>query len=279
MTWVFTLQLITMLVALWVFTAYITETFPTLSGKRILLLIAHPDDEAMFFGPTLRWLTKPELANQVMILCFSSGDADGQGHVRKDELKKSAKLLGITSDEHVVIIEDEKFPDSMTAEWDPKAIGTILLRYFAPKISKVPSTEAPTAYIDAIITFDKYGVSGHPNHKSLYHGAQAFLKQLMVRHTGWESPTKLYTLNSTNILRKYISILDSAITIFTCVYKHKEKGSHPTPLVMVSGAMDMAKAQAAMTTAHKSQMRWFRWGWIGLSRYMVMNDLIKEKGY
>jgi hypothetical protein len=22
-----------------------------------------------------------------------------------------------------------------------------------------------------------------------------------------------------------------------------------------------------------SQMRWFRWGWIGLSRYMVVNDL------
>lgn len=28
-----------------------------------------------------------------------------------------------------------------------------------------------------------------------------------------------------------------------------------------------------MTTAHVSQMRWFRWGWIGLSRYMVVNDL------
>jgi len=32
-----------------------------------------------------------------------------------------------------------------------------------------------------------------------------------------------------------------------------------------------------MTTAHKSQMRWFRWGWIVLSRYMVVNDLKLEK--
>jgi N-acetylglucosaminylphosphatidylinositol deacetylase len=31
-----------------------------------------------------------------------------------------------------------------------------------------------------------------------------------------------------------------------------------------------------MTTAHESQMRWFRWGWISLSRYMVLNDLKKE---
>ena len=29
----------------------------------------------------------------------------------------------------------------------------------------------------------------------------------------------------------------------------------------------------AMTRAHVSQMRWFRWGWIGVSRYMVVNDL------
>jgi N-acetylglucosaminylphosphatidylinositol deacetylase len=36
-------------------------------------------------------------------------------------------------------------------------------------------------------------------------------------------------------------------------------------------------AQQAMTGAHKSQMRWFRWGWVGLSRYMVVNDLKLEK--
>jgi N-acetylglucosaminylphosphatidylinositol deacetylase len=36
---------------------------------------------------------------------------------------------------------------------------------------------------------------------------------------------------------------------------------------------EMRRAQKAMTVAHKSQMRWFRWGWIGASRYMVVNDL------
>jgi len=24
-------------------------------------------------------------------------------------------------------------------------------------------------------------------------------------------------------------------------------------------------------------MKWFRWGWIGVSRYMIINDLKKEK--
>jgi len=35
-------------------TASLTTTVPTLSGKRILLLIAHPDDEAMFLAQTGR---------------------------------------------------------------------------------------------------------------------------------------------------------------------------------------------------------------------------------
>lgn len=49
------------------------RSFPRLYNKRICLLIAHPDDEAMFFAPTVLALTKPELGNHLKILCFSSG--------------------------------------------------------------------------------------------------------------------------------------------------------------------------------------------------------------
>lgn len=47
--------------------------FPSLRNKRICLLIAHPDDEAMFFAPSLLALTRPETGNSVSILCLSSG--------------------------------------------------------------------------------------------------------------------------------------------------------------------------------------------------------------
>ena len=46
---------------------------PHLQNKRIGLLIAHPDDEAMFFAPTVLGLTKPSLENHLQILCLSSG--------------------------------------------------------------------------------------------------------------------------------------------------------------------------------------------------------------
>lgn len=58
---------------LWIYTAYISQSFPSLTGKRILLLIAHPDDEAMFFAPTIQALTAPHLGNQLKILCLSTG--------------------------------------------------------------------------------------------------------------------------------------------------------------------------------------------------------------
>ncbi|KAK3686748.1 mRNA turnover and ribosome assembly protein [Vermiconidia calcicola] len=226
-----------------------TQTFPTLQGKRILLLIAHPDDEAMFFAPTLRRLSQKQLQNQILILCLSSGDADGLGHIRKDELKKSALQLGITHPDHVVVIEDEKFPDSMTVTWDAKLIGNMLARYFAPNIANASTNSAPSASLDAIITFDAGGVSGHPNHISLLHGATAFLKTLMHRHTGWECPVKLYTLTTTNVARKYSSVIDSVVTVVTCVWRTKEKGAFPTPLIAKPSKEKSASLYAAVRAA------------------------------
>jgi len=55
------------------YTSTLSANFSSLRNKRILLLIAHPDDEAMFFAPTLLALTQPQLGNHVKILCLSSG--------------------------------------------------------------------------------------------------------------------------------------------------------------------------------------------------------------
>ncbi|RYF41036.1 MAG: hypothetical protein EOO38_21160 [Cytophagaceae bacterium] len=223
----------------------------------------------------------------------ATGDADGLGVIRKKELVKSGLQLGVGSKDDILIIEDKcsstiyrlppeltshrNFPDSMTVTWHPRLISNLLTAAFAPKMASVSSKDAPQVAIDAIVTFDATGVSSHPNHKSLYHGAHTFIKALMHRHTGWECPVKLYTLTTTTILRKYISLWDAPATIIGAIMRKKELGSFPTPLLFVSSPVGYRSAQVAMTTAHESQMRWFRWGWISLSRYMVINDLKKEK--
>lgn len=165
----------------------------------------------------------------------------------------------------------------MTVTWHPRLISNLLTTVFAPKMASIPSDAAPQATIDAIITFDAHGVSAHPNHKSLYHGAHSFLRALMHRHAGWDCPVKLYTLTTTSIVRKYASLLDAPLAIVGCLLRKKELGDFPAPLLFVSSPVGYRRAQSAMTTAHESQMRWFRWGWIVLSRYMIVNDLSKEK--
>lgn len=91
----------------WLYTISTTRgRFPILRNKRICLLIAHPDDEAMFFAPALLQLTKPEAGNHVKILCLSSGDADGLGETRKKELVKSGMQLGLRNESDVFIVEN-----------------------------------------------------------------------------------------------------------------------------------------------------------------------------
>lgn len=290
MDWLLALGIVAIVVpSLYLYTVSVVQTrFPTLRNKRICLLIAHPDDEAMFFAPTVLALTRPETGNHVKILCLSSGNADGLGETRKKELAKSGITLGLRSEDDVFVVESPDFQDSMTATWDTAKIQTLLSSAFAPHLkSSSPSTSSsssasapPTATIDALITFDAGGVSGHPNHASLYHGARAFVAGLVRGKDGWQPPVDLYTLTSINIARKYAGFLDVVPTLASWAWGSDFKDKkHPAALVFLSGLGNggVATAWKAMTTAHKSQMVWFRYGWITFSRYMVVNDLRLEK--
>lgn len=275
--WLYWALIPILILILWLYTSALTSTFPTLRNKRICLLIAHPDDEAMFFAPTVLSLTRPSLGNHLKILCLSSGNADGLGHIRKQELVKSGLLLGCRSADDVLVLDDARFPDSMSERWDTRALANLLTSTFAPKMAKRKAKEVPEANIDVLLTFDATGVSSHPNHTSLYHASLLFLRTIMANHSGWESPIKLYTLTSVNVLRKYASVFDAPVTMVKVLLGRKEGGQFPAPLVVLSGWEDFGTARRAMTSAHRSQMRWFRWGWIGVSRYMVLNDLKKVK--
>lgn len=46
---------------------------PYFKESKILLVTAHPDDECMFFGPTLTNLSAKRLKNEIHVLCLSKG--------------------------------------------------------------------------------------------------------------------------------------------------------------------------------------------------------------
>ncbi|KAL1891952.1 N-acetylglucosaminyl-phosphatidylinositol de-N-acetylase [Sporothrix stenoceras] len=268
--------------------------FPTLRNKRICLLIAHPDDEAMFFAPSVLALTRPETGNHVKILCLSSGNAAGLGETRKRELVKSAMTLGLRAEDDVFVVDSPDFQDSMTTEWDNTAIATLLASAFTPPVpgAKKSADGPPGATIDVLVTFDDRGVSGHPNHVSLYRGARRFVAALVQGKPGWRPPVDLYTLTTVPFIRKYTWVFDVLPTVVSWGFRLRSADpkiaktkEHPGALVFLADLNPSATggglgtAWRAMTTAHQSQMVWFRYGWIALSRYMVMNDLRLEGNF
>ena len=220
------------------------------------------------------------------------GNAENLGQVRMRELAKSALILGLRSENDVLVIEDPAFPDSMTTAWESGKIAQILASAFTPstiskkrmQADKMDDESAPIASIDVLITFDHRGISDHPNHISLYYGAIAWIQDVMKGKSGWESPVTLYTLPSINIFRKYASFLDAPITMVSLALKSmrtagkkSKENTMPERLMFVSDIGAYWRARNAMVKAHISQMKWFRWGWIGAGRYMVVNDLKKER--
>ncbi|RMD42722.1 hypothetical protein DV735_g2416, partial [Chaetothyriales sp. CBS 134920] len=114
----------------------------------------------MFFAPTVQALTAADRHNHVKILCLSTGNADGLGDVRRQELETAALTLGVRRRQDVFVLDDEsRFRDGMREQWSPD---------------------------------------------------------------------------------------------------------------------EVARAREAMVHGHRSQMVWFRWGWITLGRYMLINDLVRE---
>lgn len=206
----------------------------------------------------------------------------------------SASMLGIRSPSDVFVLDSPQFPDSMTSSWSPAAVAEVLslaftsssLSHRSPgQVSKNRNLgDAPLATIDILLTFDSRGVSGHPNHKSLFCGAHEWLSALMADKPGWKCPVELYTLTTTNIARKYVSMLDATLTMLQGALETagggsegRGRGDMPKRILFVNDLHQWNKGQKAMIKGHKSQMRWFRWGWILIGRYMVVNDLKREK--
>ncbi|KAM7068641.1 N-acetylglucosaminyl-phosphatidylinositol de-N-acetylase isoform 1-T1 [Molossus nigricans] len=153
-------------------------------GSRTLLVIAHPDDEAMFFAPTLLGLGR--LRHLVFLLCFSAGNYYNQGEIRKKELLRSCDVLGIPPS-NVMIIDNRDFPDDPRVQWDTEHVASVLLRHIEVN------------GINLVVTFDAGGVSGHSNHVALYTAVRMTLQPTEPPSQGC---CMFYTLSQTFLWRR-----------------------------------------------------------------------------
>ncbi|XP_072042395.1 N-acetylglucosaminyl-phosphatidylinositol de-N-acetylase-like [Amphiura filiformis] len=215
----------------------------TKTTKNVLIVTAHPDDECMFFSPTILHLNSTPNVN-VHILCLSSGNFYGLGHLRKKELVASCHVLGIRP-MNVAVVESEALQDNADIFWDPSAVSKCILHY----IKRINA--------HMLVTFDEGGVSGHRNHASCYRAVQKLVNERKL-----PDRIKAYSLVSVFIVRKYISLLDLPFCVLTASKMY------------ISAPSDIWRAQRAMR-AHGSQYVWFRILYIVFSRYMLVNTLEK----
>lgn len=153
---------------------------PFKSNDRVLIVTAHPDDECMFFGPTLCHLADRNI--QAKVLCLSKGNFYGKGDQRTKELEAACKTYS-AENECLNNFKDGPFM------WPASKIQETVRSH----VSKFRAT--------CIVTFDQEGVSGHRNHISC--SAIQPISNIRVLH-----------LESVSILRKFTATIDLGVTFF-----------------------------------------------------------------
>ncbi|CAB3407751.1 unnamed protein product [Caenorhabditis bovis] len=220
------------------FFAVRSRPLPLSPSSRVLLLIAHPDDETMFFAPTIRALLQS--GHRVFTLCVSNGNFYGKGSIRSRELCLAVSRLGISASDLTCLDYDE-FADG--DNWNRQNLSYVVMRH------------VEVLAVDAIISFDNYGVSGHKNHISCFEALQIAYSNGVV-----PSDVQIFVLDSIPLFRKYIGLFDALFSFGR------------SPFFYFARFRDVGACWAAML-AHRSQFVWFRALFIVFSRFVYMNSL------
>ncbi|XP_055942358.1 N-acetylglucosaminyl-phosphatidylinositol de-N-acetylase-like isoform X2 [Argiope bruennichi] len=207
------------------------------ANTKVLIVTAHPDDECMFFAPTILNLLKHDCC--VYLLCLSSGGFCDESSIRKQELRESCKTLGIPAG-NLVIIEHSQLPDNPHNKWSRLKVSSIILKYIRHLSATV------------VVSFDEYGISGHLNHIAVCEGVK-YLNQ---------KDCEVFLLKSVFLLQKYLGFLLVPLYYF-CGKFHYVSTFHDVKTIWKS------------MKEHKSQFVWFRKLYIVFSQYVYINTFTK----
>jgi N-acetylglucosamine malate deacetylase 2 len=154
--------------------------------RRVLAVVAHPDDESFALGALLdRFVTA---GAEVTVLCLTHGEASTLGAevddlvgVRASELRAAASALGLAG----TILRDH--PDGGLG--DPG-----LAEVLEQDVARAVTATRP----DGIVVFDpRGGVTGHDDHAAASRAALAVAERAGVPVLGWALPQAVAsTLNA-----------------------------------------------------------------------------------
>jgi len=253
-----------------------------------VLIIAHPDDESMFFLPTLHnLLNDKDKKCNIFILCLSNGNYDNLGAIREKELHLAAKVISLystssTSDSDnnvtnrikVSIVNDERMQDGPETSWDPIVIDQCIQDFMSAKNLDNQSV--------TLMTFDEVGVSGHINHVHTNRGVLHYYQGCKDFH-GPDNKMILWTLKTIhNPIVKYVPLVLLLQIVWDWMFmffmrsdeRCKGFNENCTSYRMIHPSL----VWNAMKV-HESQFVWYRRLFVVFSSYSYTNDfVIHERG-
>lgn len=241
-------------------------------NHNVLLVTAHPDDELMFFGPTLLNEIRSRIENydekrptKIHLLCLCTGDYYGDGEKRKQELNDALNELFRSTFDNSSVINSKKSMQDLLNElfiWeirdDPELIDSPVADWQPYYIMKIIQEYCQRNAITKIITFDQYGVSGHSNHSAIY---EAVNKLTEFKNLNIE----IWFLKSVSIIRKYLAIFDIVFTVLSSSFQNNWN------IYLISSLKDYLIIVHSLRK-HYSQMVWFRRLYASTSRYLFINS-------
>ncbi|CAK7265890.1 hypothetical protein SEPCBS57363_001821 [Sporothrix epigloea] len=252
---------------------------PDLQGaKNLLVVTAHPDDECLFFAPSILGVLDQNRNVHGSLLSISTGNNYGMGDRRKKELAGSCAALQIDP-ARCIALDHPELQDNPTIWWDTALVQTIVQDY----ITKWD--------IDVILTFDERGVSGHINHRAV---SAAILE--LVSSTASNGPLVAYMIVTTSLWRKYTFLCDLPLTavrftlrILAALFFPRRVISEAiaTTAAVTDGNIASGSCALIANTWHRYQMTreafqhhgsqytWDRHLYMIISRYVWFNDLQK----
>jgi LmbE family N-acetylglucosaminyl deacetylase len=140
-----------------------------LTGRTVVVLHAHPDDEAIFTGATIRRLA--DRGARVVLVTATGGELGTPriplrgrsiAEVRTAELERASELLGVA---RLVLLGRR---DSGLAGWESGSHPRALVRADLPTVAEALAALLHREGAEAIIGYDADGIYGHPDHVAVH---------------------------------------------------------------------------------------------------------------
>ena len=161
--------------------------------RRLLAVLAHPDDESFGPGGTLALYAQEDV--EVHLICATRGDvgaippemqlnAEETAHMRLDELRCAAAQLGLT-EVHILGYRDSGMPGSSDNK-HPEALAAAPVAEVAEKVADLMRQIRP----QVVITHDPVGGYHHPDHIAVHKAAVEAFNSVRGELEGTSAPLK-----------------------------------------------------------------------------------------